>query len=92
MTASPWPILSATPHKHNDANGEQNRDGQDENFSWNNGVEGQSQDTSVLERRKADLRALLATLFVSRGTLMLCAGDEFGRNAARKQQCLCPGQ
>jgi glycogen operon protein len=42
-------------------------------------MEGPSQDASVLERRKTDLRALLSTLFVSRGTLMLCAGDEFGR-------------
>ncbi|HEX4272899.1 MAG TPA: hypothetical protein VHZ32_16025, partial [Rhizomicrobium sp.] len=65
--------------KHNDANGEANRDGHDENFSWNNGVEGPSGDATVENRRKADLKALLSTLFASRGTIMLCAGDEFGR-------------
>ena len=54
------------------ANGEANRDGQDENFSWNNGVEGPSQDdTLVLRRRQADARGLLATLFASRGTLLI---------------------
>jgi glycogen operon protein len=66
--------------KHNDANGENNRDGQDENFSWNNGTEGASQDREILSRRQADMRALLATLFASRGTIQLTAGDEFGRS------------
>ena len=71
--------LVAYEHRHNAANGEQNRDGHGENFSWNHGVEGPSDDAAVTEARKADLRALLATLFLSRGTLLLCAGDEFGR-------------
>ena len=66
--------------KHNEANGENNCDGQNENFSWNNGVEGASQDPEVLQRRHADIRALLATLFASRGTIQLTAGDEFGRS------------
>jgi glycogen operon protein len=65
--------------KHNDANGEGNRDGHDENFSWNNGVEGPTDDALVMRRRKADARALLTTLFASRGTLLVTAGDEFGR-------------
>jgi glycogen operon protein len=65
--------------KHNGQNGEQNRDGHDENFSWNNGAEGASDDPAIAERRKADVKALLATLFASRGTMMLTAGDEFGR-------------
>jgi glycogen operon protein len=65
--------------KHNDENGEENRDGSDENFSWNNGVEGPTTDLDIRQRRNADIKALLATLFSSRGTLMLCAGDEFGR-------------
>jgi glycogen operon protein len=65
--------------KHNDGNGEQNKDGQSENFSWNNGVEGPSDDKRVTDLRRADVRALLSTLFASRGTMMLCAGDEFGR-------------
>jgi glycogen operon protein len=66
--------------KHNEANGEGNRDGHDDNLSWNNGVEGPTSVPSVELRRKSDIRALLATLFVSRGTIMLTAGDEFGRS------------
>ena len=65
--------------KHNAANGEHNRDGHNENFSWNNGKEGESDDEHVIAARNADLRAMLATLFASRGTIMLTAGDEFGR-------------
>ncbi len=65
--------------RHNFANGEENRDGHGENHSWNNGVEGPSDDPSVLAHRRRDVRALLATLFVARGTVMLTAGDEFGR-------------
>ncbi len=66
--------------KHNEANGEGNRDGHNENCSWNNGVEGPSDDPVVAAARAADLRALLATLFASTGTIMLTAGDEFGRS------------
>lgn len=65
--------------KHNQANGEKNRDGHNENLSWNNGVEGETPDKAVAEARSGDRRALLATLFASRGTIMLTAGDEFGR-------------
>ncbi len=71
--------LTAYEHKHNEANGEQNRDGHDENLSWNNGVEGETRDEKVIAARERDVRALLATLFMSRGTIMLTAGDEFGR-------------
>ncbi|MBO9601205.1 MAG: glycogen debranching protein GlgX [Novosphingobium sp.] len=67
-------------HRHNLANGEENRDGHGENFSWNNGVEGDTADPHVRAARAADLRALLGTLFVSTGTIMLTAGDEFGRS------------
>ena len=65
--------------KHNEANGEHNHDGHNENFSWNNGVEGASGDKSVQTRRRRDMKALIASLFASRGTIMLTAGDEFGR-------------
>jgi len=65
--------------RHNAANGEGNRDGHGDNHSWNNGIEGWSDEPLVLSRRTADVRALLATLFASRGTIMLTAGDEFGR-------------
>lgn len=65
--------------KHNEANGEQNRDGHNENLSWNNGVEGDSDDVQTVAQRRQDVRSMLATLFASRGTIMLTAGDEFGR-------------
>ena len=70
----------AYAERHNEANGENNRDGHAENFSWNNGVEGPTDDPAVNARRAADLRALLTTLFTSTGTIMLTAGDEFGRS------------
>ena len=70
----------AYEHRHNDANGEDNRDGHGENFSWNNGAEGVTEDPEVLARRSAFARAMLGTLFVSTGTIMLTAGDEFGRS------------
>jgi len=66
--------------RHNEANGEGNRDGHSENFSRNCGVEGPSDDPAILARRRADARAMLATLFASTGTLLLAAGDEFGRS------------
>ena len=65
--------------RHNHANGEDNRDGHADEVSWNCGAEGASDDPVVLSARDAALRGLLATLFASRGTIMLTAGDEFGR-------------
>ncbi len=72
--------LVSYERKHNSANGEDNRDGHDENLSWNNGVEGKTTNAAIVERRRHDCAALLATLFASRGTIMLTAGDEFGRS------------
>lgn len=66
--------------KHNEANGEDNRDGHDSNHSWNNGTEGPTDDPGILAAREADARALIATLFSSRGTILLTAGDEFGHS------------
>ncbi|MGE3693077.1 MAG: glycogen debranching protein GlgX [Novosphingobium sp.] len=68
--------------RHNLANGEQNRDGHAENFSWNHGAEGPSDDPEIVAMRQSDIHAMLATLFASTGTIMLCAGDEFGRTQA----------
>jgi glycogen debranching enzyme len=76
----PLADLAAYRERHNEANGENNADGQIENFSWNNGVEGPSDDPAILARRMADICALLATLFASKGTILLTAGDEFGRS------------
>ena len=66
--------------RHNHANGEDNRDGHGDNVSWNNGIEGPTGDAAIVARRDRDARALLATLFASRGTILLTAGDEFGRS------------
>jgi glycogen debranching enzyme GlgX/4-alpha-glucanotransferase len=65
--------------KHNEANGEHNQDGTDDNKSWNHGVEGPSDDPAIRALRQGDARALLAMLIVSRGTPMLTMGDECGR-------------
>jgi glycogen debranching enzyme GlgX len=65
--------------KHNQANGEDNRDGSGGNRSWNNGAEGPSSNATILAARTRDIRALLATLLLSRGTPMLSMGDELGR-------------
>lgn len=79
----------AYEHRHNLANGEDGRDGHGENFSWNNGAEGPSDDPSVQAARQADLRALLGTLFASTGTIMLTAGDEFGRSQQGNNNAYC---
>jgi glycogen debranching enzyme GlgX len=71
--------LVAYQAKHNAANGEDNRDGTDANYSWNHGVEGPTDDPAVRAARARDVRSLLATLLVSRGTPMLAMGDELGR-------------
>lgn len=72
--------LVSYAHKHNEANGEDNRDGHNENHSWNNGIEGQTPLSAVLSARQRDVKALLSTLFCSRGTVMISAGDEGGRS------------
>ncbi len=72
--------LVAYRERHNQANGEDNRDGHGENFSWNHGVEGPTDDAAINARRQADILALLGTLFATRGTIMLRAGDEFGHS------------
>ena len=70
--------LVSYDRKHNEANGEGNRDGRDENFSSNHGVEGPTDDPAVLAARARDARNLLATLLLSRGTPMLGPGTELG--------------
>ncbi|WP_294278911.1 glycogen debranching protein GlgX [uncultured Sphingomonas sp.] len=72
--------LVAYAGRHNHANGEDNRDGHGDEVSWNHGQEGPTDDPAILAARKASIRAMLTTLFLSRGTPMLTAGDEFGRS------------
>jgi glycogen operon protein len=65
--------------KRNISNGESNKDGSDHNCSVNHGVDGETDDPDILDRRRRAIRAMLASLFASRGAIMLTAGDEFRR-------------
>ncbi len=84
-------LLDAVSHerKHNLANGENNRDGSDFNFSSNCGVEGPTTDTAILRRRHQRLRNLLTILLVSQGTPMLLGGDELGRTQNGNNNAYC---
>jgi isoamylase len=75
--------------KHNEANGEDNRDGTDDNRSWNCGVEGPTDDEAVLELRARQRRNLLATLLLSEGVPLLLAGDELGRTQGGNNNAYC---
>ncbi len=75
--------------KHNEANGEGNRDGHDNNLSWNCGVEGPTDDAEVNALRERQKRNLLATLFLSQGVPMLLAGDERGRTQGGNNNAYC---
>ncbi len=75
--------------RHNEANGEDNRDGHAFNLSWNCGVEGPTDDADVLALRGRLKRALLATLLLSQGTPMLCAGDEMGHSQQGNNNPYC---
>jgi glycogen operon protein len=81
--------LVSYDHKHNQANGEDNRDGTDDNRSWNCGAEGDTDDPEVLALRARQQRNLLATLFLSQGTPMLLAGDELGRTQRGNNNAYC---
>jgi isoamylase len=76
-------------HKHNEANGEDNRDGHNENYSVNYGVEGQTDDDAVNALRRRHRRDLLATLLFSQGTPMMQGGDEFGRTQRGNNNAYC---
>lgn len=75
--------------KHNMANGEDNRDGTDDNISWNCGVEGPTDDPSISALRAQQQRNLLATLFLSQGVPMLTGGDEIGRTQHGNNNAYC---
>jgi isoamylase len=75
--------------KHNEANGEDNQDGTDDNRSWNCGVEGETDDPEVLALRARQQRNFLATLFLSQGVTMLLAGDEAGRTQRGNNNAYC---
>ncbi|GLU48960.1 glycogen debranching protein GlgX [Nocardiopsis ansamitocini] len=75
--------------KHNEANGEDNRDGTDDNRSWNCGVEGPTDDPGILSLRRRQVRNLLATLFCSQGVVMLSHGDEIARTQGGNNNAYC---
>ncbi|HEY3608955.1 MAG TPA: glycogen debranching protein GlgX [Pseudonocardiaceae bacterium] len=81
--------LVSYDHKHNEANGEENRDGTDDNRSANNGAEGDTTDANVLAQRARQARNLLATLLLSTGTPMLTAGDELWRTQGGNNNAYC---
>jgi glycogen operon protein len=81
--------LVSYDHKHNEANGEYNRDGSDDNLSWNGGVEGPTDNPSILAWRRRQTRNLVATLFLSQGVPMLLAGDEFLRTQGGNNNAWC---
>ncbi|HEY3729968.1 MAG TPA: glycogen debranching protein GlgX [Steroidobacteraceae bacterium] len=75
--------------KHNEANGEHNRDGSTDNRSWNCGVEGPTADPAINALRQRQIRNMLSTLLLSQGTPMLLAGDEFGRTQQGNNNAYC---
>jgi glycogen operon protein len=81
--------LVSYAHKHNEANGEENRDGTDDNASANGGVEGETEDKEVIELRARQIRNLLCTLILSQGVPMLSAGDEIGRTQGGNNNAYC---
>ncbi|WP_461000167.1 glycogen debranching protein GlgX [Streptomonospora sediminis] len=81
--------LVSYAHKHNEDNGEDNRDGTDDNRSWNHGVEGPSERPEVLALRRRQVRNFLATLFCSQGVAMLSHGDEIGRSQGGNNNAYC---
>jgi glycogen operon protein len=75
--------------KHNEANGEDNKDGSSDNHSWNCGVEGPTEDPAINALRDRQIRNMLATLLLSQGTPMLLAGDEFSRTQSGNNNAYC---
>jgi len=81
--------LVAYNNKRNEANGEENRDGTDDNRSWNGGVEGATDDPEIKRLRQRQQRNFLATLFLSQGVPMLLGGDEIGRTQHGNNNAYC---
>jgi glycogen operon protein len=83
-----WDLVSYN-QKHNEANGEANRDGNDQNLSWNCGSEGLTGDPQVLGLRRRQAKNLMATLLLSQGVPMILAGDEFLRTQTGNNNAWC---
>jgi len=76
-------------HKHNEANGQENRDGTNDNLSWNCGVEGETEDPAVVALRRRQAKNFIAILMISRGVPMLLAGDEIWRTQRGNNNAWC---
>ncbi len=76
-------------HKHNEINGEDNRDGTDANYSWNHGIEGPTEDGAIRALRARQMRNMMATLLLSQGVPMILAGDELGRGQGGNNNAYC---
>jgi isoamylase len=81
--------LVSYDEKHNEANGEENRDGANDNESWNHGVEGSTDDPAIVELRERQKRNFMATLLFSQGVPMICGGDEIGRTQGGNNNAYC---
>jgi glycogen operon protein len=81
--------LVSYDQKHNEANGEDNRDGSDDNQSWNCGVEGPTSDPAINALRARKQRSILTTLLLSQGIPMILAGDEFGHTQQGNNNAYC---
>lgn len=81
--------LVSYDHKHNEDNQEGNRDGTDDNDSWNCGVEGPTDDPAIQELRDRQVRNFFATLLLSQGVPMICGGDELGRTQQGNNNAYC---
>jgi glycogen operon protein len=81
--------LVSYDHKHNEANGEENRDGNNNNLSWNTGAEGETDDAAINALRAQRKRNFLATLLLSQGVPMITAGDEIGRAQRGNNNAYC---
>ncbi len=81
--------LVSYQQKHNEANGDENRDGTDDNNSWNCGAEGPTSDPAIAELRERQRRNLWSTLILSQGVPMICAGDELGRTQKGNNNAYC---
>jgi glycogen operon protein len=75
--------------KHNEANGEENRDGTNDNYSWNFGAEGPTDDPEINELRERQKRNMLATMLLSQGVPMICGGDEISRTQQGNNNAYC---
>lgn len=81
--------LVSYDHKHNEANGDGNRDGADDNYSWNCGAEGYTEDKNIVETRERQKRNMVATMLFSQGVAMLLAGDELSQTQNGNNNTYC---